>query len=242
MTDNLAAIVSWQGVTSRFSSASDLFASAIDGLGTRQHNLLSLHGIPPLSSSKFYTAEVHRMKNDFELASRYKGLLQEHFDLPSLDATVSTKVDEKKEDARRPRHMFPATTTFGFYEYVFHRFQPASKIHPTYICSGCMQASNADSGYVHNFSSFSISPNNRMTFPNVNTDADGGLKGKNTGYRIREEIHGSGLNINALRYQILFESKEFKDYPVKFSMNTVEDPQLLSTKLGGTVFLNHLIT
>ncbi|KAF7234077.1 hypothetical protein EG68_12465 [Paragonimus skrjabini miyazakii] len=103
-------------------------------------------------------------------------------------------------------------------------------------------------GYVHdNFSSFSKSPTNFMSPPMVNIDADRDLKDFmsatcNALVRIREEIHGLRLDINALRYQISTPlSRESTGYPVKFPMDTVEDLQLLNTKLEDITLRNTLV-
>ncbi|KAF7261990.1 hypothetical protein EG68_00602 [Paragonimus skrjabini miyazakii] len=76
-----------------------------------------------------------------------------------------------------------------------------------------------------------------MLSPKVNIDADGDLKDFMNAtcdalVKIREEIHGLRLGINALRYQISPSlSEESTSYPVKFPTDTVEDLQLLTAKL-----------
>ncbi|KAF6775131.1 hypothetical protein AHF37_05874 [Paragonimus kellicotti] len=61
--------------------------------------------------------------------------------------------------------------------------------------------------------------------------------------RIREEIHGLRLDINALRYQITPNlSRDSTDYPVKFPMQTVQDIQLLNAKLEDMTLSNTLVS
>ncbi|KAF6774382.1 hypothetical protein AHF37_06659 [Paragonimus kellicotti] len=61
--------------------------------------------------------------------------------------------------------------------------------------------------------------------------------------RIREEIHGLRLDINALRYQITPNlSRESTGYPVKFPMQTVQDLQLLNAKLEDMTLSNTLVS
>ncbi|KAF6771749.1 hypothetical protein AHF37_09927 [Paragonimus kellicotti] len=91
-------------------------------------------------------------------------------------------------------------------------------------------------------SSFSKSPTNFISPPNVDINVDDFMSATcNALVRIREEIHGLRLDINALRYQITPNlSRESTDYPVKFPMQTVQDIQLLNAKLEDMTLSNTL--
>ncbi|KAF7231840.1 hypothetical protein EG68_11513 [Paragonimus skrjabini miyazakii] len=98
-------------------------------------------------------------------------------------------------------------------------------------------------------SSFLGGPSNCTPLPNVNVDADCGLRGKTIDYlqlkyaelmsatcnvfdRIREEIHWLGLNIYSLTYKISLQSEESPDYSANFHMDTMGDLQWFSDKAG----------
>ncbi|KAF6771117.1 hypothetical protein AHF37_10140 [Paragonimus kellicotti] len=151
--------------------------------------------------------------DDFQVATKCESLLQEMSDLPSSDATVSMGVSGKRK--KKPIQLTDFTD--------WDTTPPAKKVYemnvtcsppppPLDYMATCSIGTSPPHGVAatNMHSSCMQSPTNFISPPNVDINVDGALKDFmsatcNALVRIREEIHGLRLDINALRYQITSE-------------------------------------